>query len=276
MIAALRLLRAGLHLAAGCATCALVFPCVGKKGRLALRQRWSRQLLEVLGIRLDAEPLPLPDGAFVVANHVSWLDTVVVNALCPVAFVCKDEVRRWPVIGWLLARNGTVFIRRASARAARRTVDAVARRLAAGDRVAVFPEATTADGASLLPFRPALLQAAIDCGAPVQPLALRYSGPAAAFVGDMTLWDSLCAIAGARGLEARLGICNPFDAGAISRRQAAARARAAIQDRLEGLASQPGACREAATGCEGSGSAAGIAPSISAPIWARHPAVSRA
>jgi 1-acyl-sn-glycerol-3-phosphate acyltransferase len=235
MIAAWRLARVGLHLGYGLATAALAYPLVGRPAQLRLKQRWSRQLLGMLGVRLRADARPLPAPALLVANHVSWLDIFVINALVPSAFVCKAEVREWPLIGWLCARTETVFMPRGSRGAARLASATVAARLRQGWTVALFPEGTTSDGSRLLPFHGALLQGAIDAGCPVQPLALRYldgsgeTSAAPAYCGETTLLQSLSRIAALPRLEARLDILPPLDGPGAARRTLAAHAETAIR-----------------------------------------------
>jgi 1-acyl-sn-glycerol-3-phosphate acyltransferase len=191
------LTRVGLHLGYGLATAALVYPLIGRPAQLKLKQRWSRQLLGMLGVRLQAEAAPLPSPTLLVANHISWLDIYVINALAPAAFVCKADVRDWPLIGWLCERTETVFMPRGSRRGAREASGIVAARLRQGWQVAVFPEGTTSDGSEVLPFHGALLQGAVDAGCRVQPLALRYTdedgrpSTAAAYCGDTSLLQSL-------------------------------------------------------------------------------------
>lgn len=238
MIVAFRLARVGLHLGYGLAAAALVYPLIGRPAQLKLKQRWSRQLLGMLGVRLQAEATPLPSPALLVANHISWLDIYVINALAPAAFVCKADVREWPLIGWLCERTETVFMPRGSRCAARQASEAVASRLRQGWRVAVFPEGTTSDGSEILPFHGALLQGAVDAGCRVQPLALRYTdaegrpSTAAAYCGDTTLLQSLRRLASAPGLHARLDILPPLDGRGAERRALAAASWQAIRHSL--------------------------------------------
>ena len=107
----------------------IVFPRIRPLQRDALIRSWCRETLEILSIRLtvqgDLPPANVMSVLFI-ANHVSWLDILAINAFRRTRFVAKSEVRRWPVIGWLAARTGTIFFRRASprevARAAKRMV----------------------------------------------------------------------------------------------------------------------------------------------------------
>lgn len=233
--AAFRLARVGLHLVWGAATVAIVYPWIGMRWRRALKQRWSRQLLEMLGVRLKigAGRTALPSW-LIVCNHISWLDIFVINALTPAAFVSKAEVCGWPLIGWLCAHTETIFLERGSRAAAQRTREAIIGRLRAGVPVGVFPEGTTTGGERVLPFHAALFQSAIDAHVPVVPLVLRYTDGAGnhsrvpAYDGDITLWQCLCAIARAKGLVAELRVLEAVETRAADRRELATQCRAAI------------------------------------------------
>jgi len=230
--AAARLAGLGLHLLLGIATVALLFSWIAPKLRLKLKQRWSRRLLSVLGVELRVAGTS-PQG-LLVANHISFLDIFVITSVAPAIFVSKDEVRHWPLIGWLATRADTLFLERGSRSAAQRARAALVERLAAGDRAAIFPEGTTTNGEKVLPFHGALFQAAIDAGAPVTPVALRYvhaSGGhsnAPAYIDDITLWQCLVAIARADGLVAEVDILEPIPSLIADRRHLAAHAHRAI------------------------------------------------
>jgi 1-acyl-sn-glycerol-3-phosphate acyltransferase len=117
---------------------------------------------------------PVNGPVLLVANHISWLDIVVLHAARHCRFVSKAMCKRWPLIGTLATGAGTLYIERESRRDAMRVVHHMADALQAGDILAVFPEGTTSDGISLLPFHANLIQAAVSAGAPVQPVALRF------------------------------------------------------------------------------------------------------
>ncbi len=208
----LRLLRCGLHLLWGAATVFLVFPWVSPSLRLEIKGRWSRQLLAILGVRLDASLAAMVPGSLIVANHISWLDVFVFNAARPMAFVVKADVRGWPLIGWLVAHTGNVFLRRGSRGHAKTVNGEIVSRLAAGEIVTIFPEGTTSDGDRVLAFHAALLQPALDARRPIQPLAISYRdatggrSTAPAYAGETSLWQSLRAIVAARGLTASVAM----------------------------------------------------------------------
>lgn len=232
-----RLLRALLHLLLGIAI-AFWFPVLKSAQRRACKQWWSAGMLRSLGVELRRDGKPRPGGLLLVANHISWLDILAINAVYPARFVSKSEVKRWPVIGWLVSAAGTIYIERGQRRDAMRVVHKMAKVLGSGQVVAVFPEGTTTDGRSLRPFHANLLQAAIATETPVQPVALRYSdaehavSPAAAYVGNMTLLKSLLAVARASKLAVQVDLLPPKASAKMERRAFADSLRFAILQQL--------------------------------------------
>ena len=200
-------------------------------------------MLGVLGVQLQVQGNELGPGNLLIANHVSWLDIFVINALAPTAFVSKADVRGWPLIGWLAARNDTVFLQRGSRSHARAVNEQIGSLLAGGNLVAVFPEGTTTDGSTVLHFHAALLQPAIAAGRPLQPLALRYETPsgelcrAPAYDGDITLPQSIAAITATPCMIARCIVFAPLATNAdTARRELAASAHAQIATAVMGQA----------------------------------------
>jgi 1-acyl-sn-glycerol-3-phosphate acyltransferase len=194
-------------------------------------------LLDALGVRLRVAGTP-PGAGLVVANHISWLDIYAINALVPTAFVAKDDVRGWPVIGWLSSRTETLFIERGSRSAAMRIKDRLTEQLQAGNCVALFPEGTTSDGTAVLPFHSALFQAPIDAGTAIAPIMVRYTGSdgqrsaAPVYIGDTSLWQCLRAIVRADGLIVHLSFLPGIDTDGIDRRRIAEQIRRRIADSL--------------------------------------------
>ena len=238
------LLRLVLHLAQGLATCALVFPLAGAATREALVKRWSGHLLRICGVRLKVTLAPgaiFAPRALIVANHISWLDIFVINAMQPCRFVAKSDIRDWPLVGWLCAMAGTIFIARGRQRDVRRIFEGLVTSLNAGERVAFFPEGTTAPLGTVLPFHANLFEAAIDAKVPVQPYALRYAGrdgkphPAIEFIDDMTFVQSVLAILRVRDFTAELVILPAMASAGAHRRELAGAAREAIVGALNGF-----------------------------------------
>lgn len=214
--AAGRLWRLTLHLLRGLHTLRTRFPRLDEAGRQEAIRAWSRQTLRVLGIHLQVLGDPPTQGPLlVVANHMSWLDIVVLNAVRPCRFVSKADVKHWPVVGQLVAASGTLFIERENRRDALRVVHQMAEQLQAGDVLAVFPEGTTGDGQGVLPFHANLLQAALATDSPILPVGLAYlrgngqallgeahRHDAPTYIGDTTLVVSIWRTASATDVQA--------------------------------------------------------------------------
>lgn len=222
-----RLWRTLLHAIAGWLTITLLFPRWGAQRRQAAVQAWSQRMLRILGIPLQVEGQPPLHGpVLLVANHMSWLDILVIHAARHCRFVSKSDVRHWPLIGKLATGGGTLYIERDKRRDAMRVVHHMRESLLAGDIVAVFPEGTTGDGRELLPFHANLIQAAVSADAPVQPVALRFidratgqdsEGPL--YLGDDTLVASLWRTLAGSPFVAQVRYGEPQKAAGRDRRQ---------------------------------------------------------
>lgn len=231
-----RLLRTALHVCAGLATILFRFPALSPAQRQDSVHRWSATLLERLGVALQVHGQPQAAGPLmIVANHISWLDISALHAVQYCRFIAKADLKHWPVIGLMSARAGTLFIERESRRDAMRVVHHMADSLRAGDVVAVFPEGTTGDGSTVMPFHANLFQAAISAGAKVQPLLIQYvdvkSGrpsTAASYIGDevflTSVWRTLCT----PGLAVRIFLGEPQPVKDRHRRTLAAQMRDAV------------------------------------------------
>ena len=202
-----------------------LLPLAGERWRLRYRAGWSAALLKILGIQLEADLAHAAPGVLLVANHISWLDILVMDAAHPARFVSKADVKRWPLLGALITGAGTLYIERESRRDAMRVVHQMAAALQAQDTLAVFPEGTTGDGRELLPFHANLIQAAISAHAPVLPVALQYlagangeRSDAPLFVGETTLLQSVWRTLRADGLQACVHFGEPQTASQRDRR----------------------------------------------------------
>ncbi|MES2351847.1 MAG: lysophospholipid acyltransferase family protein [Pseudomonadota bacterium] len=209
-----RLVRVFLHVLLGMAICATVFPWLGQEKRNGHIRRWSTRLLRMCNVTVEqrAGGAAVLERAAVVANHVSWLDIFVIHSLHPSHFVAKAEIRSWPLAGWLAEKAGTVFIARGNRRDLRHIFKGLVHSLQRGERVAFFPEGTTAAQGSLLPFHANLFEAAIDAKVPVQPFALSYEDPAGAshpsvdFIGETSFAESIMLILNGPPVRAKLAI----------------------------------------------------------------------
>ncbi len=234
----IRCLQLSIRLLGICAALAVAYPVIGNRRRLLLKQRWSRQLLKTLVIQVEATGGVLPSGSLIVANHISWLDILALNAVQPVAFVSKAEVRQWPLVGWIAQKVDTVFLRRGSRGHAKIVNSEIDTLLNNGKCVAIFPEGTTTDGSHLLGFHAALLQPAVETGRPIQPVAISYHrvdgsrSVAPAYIGETTMLQSFAAILACRSMTVRIYATYPLDPQNRSRRELAHAAHEAIATRL--------------------------------------------
>lgn len=237
-----RLSRTTIHVLHGVAIVITRWQRMDAAQRHARVAWWAGKQLRLLGVHHQMQGQFRPGATLLLANHVSWLDIVAIHSVCPRArFVSKADVKRWPVLNKLTMAGDTLFIERERKRDAMRVVHQTAQALEAGDAVAVFPEGTTGDGQTLLPFHANLLQAAIATATPVQPLALRYREPgrpvstAVAWVGETTLASNLWSVACAEGLSVILQVLPPQPSAEADRRELASGVRQTIARALAEL-----------------------------------------
>ncbi|MEV0238544.1 lysophospholipid acyltransferase family protein [Streptomyces sp. NPDC050674] len=223
--AVLRLAAVLLLLLAGIALTPL-----GPRIPQSMVRRWCRCIVRAAGVRVRFTGAAAPTGGLLlVANHISWLDVPLLAAVRPARMLAKAEVRRWPVVGALAARGGTLFIDRDRLRALPDTVARIAGALRTGAAVAAFPEGSTWCGRAQGTFRRAVFQAALDAGVPVQPVRIGYRAGGAtattvpAYVGEDTLVASVWRVVTARGLVATVEVRDAIRPGSSPDRRSLAR-----------------------------------------------------
>jgi 1-acyl-sn-glycerol-3-phosphate acyltransferase len=211
--------------------------------------RWSRALARAAGIEVRVSGPPPPPGALLAANHVNYGDIAAIGSAVDCLFLAKDEVGTWPGIGPAMRAAHHCLVRRERTRALRAATEMVAERLAHGARVCVFLEGTTSDG-SVLPFVPSFLQPALATGAPVVPVAVRWTcdDPAVvpardlAWVNNFPLGMHVWRFAGRRGVRVEVTFGDPIAVEGRSRRDLAAEAEGCVRAML----GQPAPARTAA------------------------------
>lgn len=197
---------------------------------------WHRAVCRALDLRVEIEG-ELAPKVMVVANHVSWLDIPVLGSLGRVVFLSKAEIRAWPVLGWLAAGGGTLFIRRGANQVGEIAVE-IERRLRSGRSVAVFPEGTTSNGTYVRRFFPRLFAIAQHPGIVVQPVALRYGNndrpdPIAPWFDGASFTPHALKVLAHPGLVVRVHIFPSLDSTGMDRRHLADRCRILIANSLE-------------------------------------------
>ncbi|MEZ5975262.1 MAG: lysophospholipid acyltransferase family protein [Planctomycetota bacterium] len=149
---------------------------------------WARGSLAVMGVRVSRSGAAPAPPFFLVANHLSYLDIVVLHAACRARFLSKAEIASWPVAGFLARLAGTLFIDRERRRDVSRAIPELQAAISAGDGVIVFPEGTSSAGKDVLPFHASLLQAPLQLGLSSHWARLAYRTPD----GSQPAWWSVC------------------------------------------------------------------------------------
>lgn len=194
---------------------------------------WSGALVRTFGFRIRRFGEPVPGAVLYVANHVSWLDIVLIHSARPVSFVAKSEIARWPYVGWIAARSGTIFHRRGSTDSLTAVMGRVVERLRAGEPVGVFPEGGSGHGAKVGTFHARIFQTALDAVVPVQPVALRYGDdgcqdPRVPFGVKESFFGNFLRILGNPSMDAQVHFLEPVPATPDARRRMAEESRARI------------------------------------------------
>ncbi|MBO0865875.1 MAG: 1-acyl-sn-glycerol-3-phosphate acyltransferase [Mycobacterium sp.] len=213
-------------------------------GRSFVQRAYCRLMLRCFGVRMTVSGGPIRNlsGVLVVSDHVSWLDVLTIGALFPagrwrtrpLSVVSRADVAGSLAIRMVVRIVTAIPIERASLRRLPGVVDTVANKLRAGHTVVAFPEGTTWCGLAGGPFYPAMFQAAIDAGRPVQPLRLRYHhqdgrvSTVPAYVGDDTLFCSVRRVLAAPRTDARVYV-ESLQLPGTDRRELARRCQSAVR-----------------------------------------------
>lgn len=173
-----------------------------------------------------------------VANHVSWIDIHALNSIHGLRFIAKSEIRGWPLFGWFAEKVYTLFTERTRRQDAGRMVEITADSLRAGDCLCFFPEGTTSDGTQLLPFKSSLMQAAINAGAQIWPVSIRYPhadgrvNTEMAYHGEMSMLESIQLVLSQRSPVVELHFSTPISTHGYERRDLSVQAKQMIASGL--------------------------------------------
>jgi len=194
---------------------------------------WHRRVCKILGIQLSIIGKPATTTTLYVSNHVSWMDIPLLASIVDPHFLSKAEVRSWPIIGWVGAKAGTLFIKRGSRSAAESAHHEMVQCLkanetgATGHSVLFFPEGTTSNGLDILRFRSRLFDPAITTQRPLQPIALHYSDPVQGvnpkvpFVGKQSLAANIWRLLGEQKINVTVYFLTEIDTAASNRKDLA-------------------------------------------------------
>ena len=220
-----------IHLVSAILKCA-VFPVLPIKLRKKMVQHWCIRLLRILKVKViihgDPSTLLGTKPYLLVSNHISWLDIHIINSIRPVIFVAKADVSKWPIFGYLASMLGTIFLKREKLSDIKRVIQLMKDKLANQEVVAIFPEGTSSDGKSVLPFKSNLFESAHQAGVNVLPITIQYKengqySNRAAFIGDMELIDSIKNILKSNHLVVHVHLSDSLS-GHLTRQELASRA----------------------------------------------------
>ncbi len=219
---------------------ALLLVCVPPHlvARLVFRNsRWPRRFLGwagwICGARVEVVGTRLERDVFHVANHISWMDILALGGATGCAFVSREDIGRVPVLGWLMAQNGTILVDRARRGAVQGQIGTLRDAMARHQPVTLFAEGTTGDGHVLLPFKPALFAVLLPPprAIRVQPVLIDYGAATddIAWLDEEPGGANALRVLGRRQTRIRLHFLPPFDPGDHpDRKVMAAEARARI------------------------------------------------
>ncbi|MGA9334189.1 MAG: lysophospholipid acyltransferase family protein [Rudaea sp.] len=205
----------------------------GERFDHAMTRWWSGRIVRIFGFRIHRIGEPLQGAVLFVANHVSWLDIELMHSTRIMCFVAKAEIARWPLVGWLATRAGTIYHQRGSGHSLNSVMQRVVARLGEGMAVGVFPEGGTGPGDRLRTFHARIFQVALDANVPIQPVALLYGHDSrmdlrVPFAEHESFFANFVRLLGGPGMDAEVHFLEPVGQNHNGRRQIAADARARI------------------------------------------------
>lgn len=193
--------------------------------RAAWLHRWCRVACRILGLRLTMIGR-MPQRGLLICNHLGYLDIIALSSIQPCVFVAKREVAGWPVFGWLARAAGTIFVDRNHRCQAGAVISRIKAAVGSGLLVVLFPEGTSSDGATVLPFKSSLLEPAVQLDDPITAGAIEYSlreGSVAdevCYWRDMTLVPHLANLFAKPAIDARIAFAD-FPRRGLQRKQLA-------------------------------------------------------
>jgi 1-acyl-sn-glycerol-3-phosphate acyltransferase len=196
----------------------MIIVCSTKKQQERIIQFWCKKLLSIFEINVELRGLEdcliNQKKYLLVANHISWMDIIVIQSIKPSIFVAKADVASWPLFGWVAQMTGTIFIKRDKVSDIKKALKKMKRRLIKRS-VCIFPEGTSTNGRYLLPFKSNLFQSSIDTNSSILPLCLRYEqnniySDKVAFIDEMSLVDSIIKIKGEKNIKAVVEVLQPI------------------------------------------------------------------
>ena len=206
---------------------------------------WLGAAAWLLGVRIKTSGKALPERTLFVANHISWLDILILGHLLPVHFLSKHEVKEMPVIGWLATRAGTLYIKRGNSNSLSGASSEITDALKQQHNCLVFAEGTTTDG-HIKRFHSRIMQSAIDAEAMVQPVAIFFPvtnpetrrqriNPATLFLDDMPIGKSFRLIAREPHIDVEVHYLEPINSSGKRRDEIARHAYDEVVEAIKAI-----------------------------------------
>ncbi len=199
---------------------------------------WSKLLCRICGLKVISKGKIHANPVFIVANHVSWLDIPVIHSYKLAGFVAKEEISRWPILGWIVKSGETLFITRGKKESRKQVLKRIDARLNEGRSIAVFPEGKVTDGSYVARFHRQLMQAAIETQTPIQAIAIKYKtktgyrNPHVAFIDDESFAKNVFRILSLPSSIVELNFCQPLETQNITARTAALKSFEQVSQRI--------------------------------------------
>jgi lyso-ornithine lipid O-acyltransferase len=213
-------------------SCAFTHKLPKPMARAQWLQRQSRRAVKIFDVRMSVSG-PVPAGGLLISNHLTYLDILVISSITPAVFVAKHEIKSWPVIGLLAQMAGTLFIDRARRTQVGEMNAQIEATLNSGALVVLFPEGTSSDGRSVLPFKSSLFEPAACRMHSVTIGSIQYAmddgDPAyeICYWGDHVFFPHLLNLLGHRAFRVTVRFA-PFNPPAVDRKELARLSRAEI------------------------------------------------
>lgn len=216
----------------------ITFPVITKKMRTQFIKSWCLFLLRIFKVKVEVSGinLRLLRNNFFVANHISWLDIIVINSIMPVVFVAKSSVKSWPIFGLMARFTNTIFLDRSSKTSMLRAYQQIKETLNTSS-IFIFPEGTSTIGKHVEPFHSNFFQIPVDLKKSTYPVSIEYFKDnhftnIPAYVGNDTLVESILRIVRNPSFEVRVTYFNGINSSNKSRKEIALKANEIINKQI--------------------------------------------
>lgn len=200
---------------------------------------WFATICKILRVNTQVTGEIEVASVMYVSNHVSWLDIPLIASHANPRFLSKQDIRHWPLIGWLAEKSGTLFIARGNQGAAHQAKEKIGLSLQKKQNVLIFPEGTTTSGESVRRFHARLFSAAIETNTFVQPIAIRYidengePDTIVPYIDEQSFVQNLRNLLEKKEINAQIHFLSPVNVKGKSRNELAKQCETVIADHIK-------------------------------------------